>query len=126
MLRRAFLDNKGRGLIETLFFIVLALVIAGIFAGEWLVHLKETRKVALENQLTNMKLSLELYMIVEGQYPDDLRELDKRCMRFREDSLYGKKYLELQAQDRGGYPIDPYGRRFIYDNKSGTIERGRD
>ncbi len=125
-MRRAFLDNKGRGLIETVFFIMLALVIAGIFAGEWLVHLKEAREVALENQLTNMKLSLELYMIVEGQYPEDLGELDKRCTAFREDSLYGKKYLELQAHDKEGYPVDPYGRRFIYDNKSGTIGRGRD
>ena len=44
----AFRDDKGRGLIETIFSIVAILVICGIFACAWLVHLKEAREVTLE------------------------------------------------------------------------------
>jgi len=118
-----FGNNKGRGLIETIFSVVVILVISGIFAGAWLVHLKEAREVALENQLTNLKHSLELYMIVEGHYPEDLRALDKRCKLSIEDSIYSRKYLEHIATDEEGYPVDSFGRRFIYDNKTGRIEK---
>ena len=123
-----FGDNKARGLIDTIFSIGVILVISGIFAGIWLVHLREAREVALQNQLTNLKHSLELYMIVEGHYPEDLRALNERCRLSIEDSIYSRKYLEYIATDKEGYPVDPFGRRFIYDSKTGRIgkeEAGR-
>ena len=60
-------------------------------------------------------------MVLEGQYPEDLRELNKKCKASKQDSIYGRNYLEYQAQDEGGYPVDPYGRRFIYDVQKGKI-----
>ncbi|MBU1146992.1 MAG: type II secretion system protein GspG [Candidatus Omnitrophica bacterium] len=117
-------NDKGRSLIEIIFTILVILIISAVFARYWIVHLKEAREAALENQLTNIKLSLELYTIAEGRYPEDLRELDKRCEVGRGDSIYTRKYLEHQFVDKDGYPVDPHGQRFIYDEKTGTIKRG--
>jgi len=125
-MREELASNSGRGLIETISSIVAILVICGMFAVAWLGHLKEAREVTSENQLTNLKYSLELYMILEGCYPEDLSELNKRCKLWAEDSLYSRRYLELQGLDMQGYPVDPYGRRFIYDNKTGRIKKGAD
>ncbi len=117
--------QDGRSLLELIFVILIVGIVAGIFSMFLIMNLKEARGVALENQLTNLKYSLELYVILEGQYPKDLRELNTRCTVVKDDNLYGRRYLELQAQDKEGYPVDPYGRRFIYDTSTGKIEIGR-
>lgn len=117
------MHNSGRGLIEIIFIIVVVFVLYGVFVNQWIVTLQEARSVALENQLTNLKYSLHLYKILERDYPEDLRELNKRYIGIKEDSLYGRRYLELQFQDKEGYPVDLYGRRFKYDSKTGKIER---
>ncbi len=117
-------NNKGRGLIEVVFSIVVVLILYGVFAKYWIINLGETRKVTLENQLTNLKYSLELYKILEEVYPKDLRVLNKKSISIKEDSLYGRKYLDSHSQDKEGYPVDPYGHRFIYDNETGKVKRG--
>ena len=117
-------NDKGRSLIELVFSITVTLILYAMFARHWIVNLGEAREVALENTLTNLKYSLELYSIIEGQYPKDLKELNKTFTAAREDSLYGRKYLELQSQDEEGYPVDPYGRKLIYDEKTGKIKIG--
>lgn len=114
----------GRGLIDIIISISIILVLGSIFTGYLVRNLEEARNAALENQLTNLKYSVNLYSILEGRYPDDLRDLSKNCKARKKDSLYGNKYLEHQNRDKEGYPIDPYGRRFIYDRKTGMIKRG--
>ncbi len=116
--------NSGRSLIELIFTIVVVFVLYGVFVNQWIVTLQEARSVALENQLTNLKYSLHLYKILEKDYPEDLKELNKRYIGIKEDSLYGRRYLEFQFQDKEGYPVDPYGRRFKYDSNTGKIKRG--
>ena len=117
-------NDKGRSLIEVILSIAIIFILYGLFARHWIINLKEAREVALENALTNLKYSLELYSITEGRYPKDLKELNKRVIRVKKDSLYGRRYLELQSQDEEGYPVDSYGRRFIYDSETGKIRRG--
>ncbi len=123
-LRSTHMYNSGRGLIEIIFTIVVVLILYGVFANQWIITLGEARSVALENQLTNLKYSLELYRILEDRYPEDLKELNKKYIGPGEDSLYGRKYLEGERQDEEGYPVDPYGRKFIYDNITGKIRTG--
>ena len=116
--------QKGRGLLELIFVVLIVGIIAGVFAVSLARNLDEARTCAMGNQLTNLRKSLELYMMLEGRYPEDFKGLNKRQkVLLGEDSLYGRRYLEFQIQDEEGYPVDPYGRRFIYNNKTGKIER---
>ncbi len=116
-------NNIGRGLIELIFSITIIFILYAVFARHWIVNLEEARKVTMKNELTNLRYSLQLYRMFEGRYPEDLRQLNtSRVSIIKEDSLYGRRYLELQSQDEQGYPVDPYGRRFIYNNKLGTIK----
>ena len=119
-------NNIGRGLIEFIFSITIIFILYAVFARHWIVNLEEARKVTVKNELTNLRYSLQLYRMFEGRYPEDLRQLNaSRVSTIKEDSLYGRRYLELQSQDEQGYPVDPYGRRFIYNNKLGTIKTRR-
>ena len=118
-------DNKlGRSLIEITFTVLVIFIISAVFTRYWIVNLKEAREVTLENQLTNIKLSLELYMILEGRHPEDLRELDKKYKLKIDDSIYERRYLDDQFFDEGRYPVDPYGHRFLYDSKTASVKKG--
>lgn len=116
--------EKGRGLAELLFSLTIIFILSGVFVGYWLVNIREARRVGAENQLTNLRYSLELYKMLEGRYPEDLRELSRKYVTIKEDSLYGRRYLESQSHDEDGYPVDLHGHRFVYDNKTGTLKKG--
>lgn len=110
-------------LIDIVCSITIILVLYGVFAGYFLINIDEAKKAALINQLTNLKYSIELYKALEGSYPRDLRILNRAYINLKDTKLYGRKYLELQPEDKEGYPVDPYGQRFIYDSRSGKIAR---
>jgi hypothetical protein len=38
------------------------------------------------------------------------------------ESFFNKKYLEGIKVDREGYPIDPWGNRYIYDKKNHVVK----
>ena len=111
-------------LIDIICAVTIIFVLYGVFAGYSLRNMEEARKAALRNQLTNLRYSIELYKALEGSYPGDLRILGRGYIRLKDSRLYGRKYLELQPQDKEGYPIDPYGKRFIYDSGSGKVRAG--
>ncbi len=90
-----FRNSSGRGLIDTIFTIAVILILFGIFAGACFTDLNRAREAALENQLTNLRYSLDLYVMLEGSYPGGLRELNRRCILLKEDSLYGKEVFRV-------------------------------
>ncbi len=120
------LKNTGSTLIENLIVVALVFVLIGIFGARMGVYVQEARESALNNQLTNIKNSLELYKALKGGYPSDLRQLNKPLISLNEDSFYGRKFLEHQTLDTEGYPIDPFGNRYIYDNETGKVGRRKD
>ncbi|MCM8778840.1 MAG: type II secretion system protein GspG [Candidatus Omnitrophica bacterium] len=107
------------------FFITLGVIFFLIFI--FLIYLNlamtKTKEILLLAELRNIRIALNLYKGLEGEYPDSLKELIDKEIYWTQaiHEVYKKKYLEHQRVDEEGFPIDPWHRRFIYDPETGKI-----
>lgn len=106
-------------------FIVVGVVIA-LLLGTLAFYLnrivEEARKTALHHSLNCMRVSIELYRIHNGNYPNDLRNLTEEAYKFSKTrSIFSVKYIKSISQDTEGYPMDPFGNRYSYDPKTGNV-----
>jgi len=67
-------------------------------------------------ELRNLKITLRVYKYKVGRYPDDLKQL---ADFFTKETSKRFGYMRLDTQ---GYPIDPFGDRFIYDKKTIAVK----
>lgn len=84
------------------------------------------RESALKSQLADIRLSLKLYQMFNDSYPGDIRELLTRevNMMSYSGSVLKKKYVESVRADREGFPLDPFGNRFVYRPDIGEVRSG--
>jgi len=111
----------------TLFELVVALTIIGLFAGSMIVLINKTaivgREKALQVELKGIRLSLVLYKAMNGQYPKDLRTFieTKYKPQGSDEVLFGENFLSTVGRGPKGHPIDPFGNRFKYNSKTGVL-----
>ncbi len=140
MTGREKLSCRGLTLFET---IIVCLVVSTLILVVFRQYKKmedRARRNAMSMELTNMRLAIRLYRMINNRYPSSLRELVREKYYFPDDrkpasgavegapssDFFERKYLEAQAFDEMGCPIDPYGRRFEYDPYSGRVEPAGD
>lgn len=120
--------NSRYGL--TLLEFIIALTIIGIFVATMLtfinmaaIHAKEE---ALQLELRNFRLSLDLYKITKDSYPKDLRALLQARYKLKDSGefLFGERFLDSVERDSEGYPLDPFKNRYNYDSGKGVIKSG--
>jgi len=71
-------------------------------------------------QLYQINTAIVLYTVTKGKFPEDLRVLITENMVSRSgETFFNKKYIEGLMVDSEGYPIDPWGRRYLYDKSKG-------
>lgn len=115
-------SNKGNIAFENLlvffFIVILFLLIMGYY-HRYLNIIKE--RVALE-EINHINSALVVHYVLHGRFPEDIRELvkDRQRLSYRE-SFFEKRYLEGIKTDKDGYPVDPWGNRYIYDEKNHII-----
>jgi len=87
---------------------------------------QEAMETALRTGLRNIRLSIELYHMVNGRYPEDLKELLSRrfLMPTAKGTIFNDQYLRAQALDASGYPMDPFGQRYQYHSALGRVYSG--
>jgi hypothetical protein len=68
-------------------------------------------------------MSIQLYHMLNGRYPADLKELlTKRfLMPTKEGTIFSDQYLKSRALDQNGYPVDPFGQRYLYNPALGRV-----
>lgn len=118
------MKKSNRGIIAfenvlVFFFIILLFIIVIGYYHRYLNIIKE--RVALE-EIYHINSAIVVYYALHGRFPDDIRELtnDRQRLAYRE-SFFNKKYIEGIKTDNNGYPIDPWGNRYIYDKKNHTV-----
>jgi hypothetical protein len=84
---------------------------------------REAREVSLRMGLGNIRTGVRLYHAINERYPRDIRELFTTgyLLPAGKDSVFVPQYLEAQALDRDGYPVDPFGHRYRYDSAGGRV-----
>ncbi len=83
----------------------------------------EARETALRMGLGNIRMSVRLYHALNERYPKDVKELltTRYLIPTKEDTIFSDRYLDAQALDADGYPVDPFGHRYEYDPKQGRV-----
>jgi hypothetical protein len=113
----------GRTVFDALLvcFVVAGLVVAMMTYFDSLT--REARETALRMGLGNIRMGVRLYHVLNERYPKDVRELFSTgyLLPAGKDSVFEAKYLESQALDNGGYPVDPFGHRYRYDPAMGRV-----
>ncbi|TAK05994.1 MAG: hypothetical protein EPO39_09965 [Candidatus Manganitrophaceae bacterium] len=116
-------SQKGAGVLETLLVCILISILIGTVIPYYQKLTKEAREVVLQSSLVSLRKAVELYHILQGKYPSDLKSLtnEKYVIPIRQDTFFSGEYLRAQAVDADGYPIDPFGIRYRYDPKKGRV-----
>ena len=85
--------------------------------------LKKTKESALKQELSTLRKFVKVWYVFNDGYPRDLRALF-----MRDSTLFGStppnfnpELLNSMTTDDVGYPIDPFGNRYMYDPTDGKI-----
>lgn len=115
---------KKKGL--TLFELALSIIIITVFTATFLtfiykaaIHAKE---ITLQGQLSNLRLSLDLYRALKNVEPADLKVLMQAQMDKGPDKVnFENQFLSMVRKDAQGYPVDSFGNRFYYNAQKEMI-----
>ena len=120
---RILRDKTGLGIIDTLIAMVVISILIGVVIPRYLGMVQEARESALRSALTSIRMAVKVYEMVNNRYPEDILQLvNKRyLLKVREDTFFTQEYLRSISVDGEGYPLDPFGNRFRYDQGSGYV-----
>jgi len=124
MRKAAALKNRsGILLLDVAASLTIIAFLIWIFGGIIGTLSRNAKETALHYGLNNLRLSLNLYKMLHGSYPRDLRELlhSTIVLTQSERILFGEKFLFSLAMDKQGNAIDPFGNQFIYDFQKGVV-----
>ena len=109
--------------VEFITAVIIIVTLIGTSALYFKRALASFREVALKNQLTDIRLNLKLYRLFHDNYPDDIRVLlsEEVDMAPYSNAVLKKKYIESIKSDREGFPLDPFGNRFVYRSDIGEV-----
>jgi hypothetical protein len=115
--------TEGRTVLDAL---LVCVVVSGLVMGvmAYFDHLaREARETALRMGLGNIRMGVRLYHVLNERYPRDVRELFATgyLLPAGKDSVFVAHYLEAQALDNDGYPVDPFGHRYRYEPENGRL-----
>ena len=110
-------------LIELVFVISLISTLMGSFAFSVINAIMAAKEAAFQNELSNWRHAVELYRALNGSYPQDLRELIGKEYTYGvvQRSLNIARYIAVYRLDKEGFPLDPFGRRYIYNSYTGEV-----
>jgi len=119
-----FLRNRRSFTIfELLVAVNIILIFIGIFAVYANITLRVARGVALQSELSNIRMSIEHYRLLNHALPDNLSDLLNRRLTGKgsDSKMYPNKYLTHVRVDKEGNLLDPFGNRYGYNKLDGTV-----
>lgn len=116
-------NEKGLGIIETIIVCLLIAIFFVVLIPRYERVARDARETALRMGLTNIRSSIQLYVMLNNRPPESLKELlgKRYLVPTKEGTIFTDQYLRALAMDKDGYPIDPFGNRYSYEPKYGKI-----
>jgi len=99
-------------------------VLLGIFGYFSNSLLRRGREEALRNELNNIRISIELYRVINGRLPNNLAELMDQNLTLENESgiILKKEYLQPFRIDQEGGLLDPFMGRYNYNQRTGLVK----
>lgn len=117
---------KKRGVTFFELLVVIAVISVGAYYGfqRYATMMVDSRESALKQELKVIRESIEIFKMRNGNYPEDLKELEsKGYMEFGGAAM--KEFgIEYKKKDKLGRYLDPFGKPYNYNKKSGTVKSG--
>ncbi len=108
---------------ELIAVVVVLLLLIGSFG--WYAHrtLSVAREVSMRNELTSLRMSIELYRVLNGVFPQRIEQLFEKSFTLKMDDgkIISREYLKPCRVDRYGQVVDPFLHRFGYDPRTGRV-----
>ncbi|MCX5715684.1 MAG: type II secretion system F family protein [Candidatus Omnitrophica bacterium] len=125
-LLRGKMRRRGFSAVEFIVTCAILFVFIGTASFYFTTALKVFRESALKNQLADIRLSLKLYHMFQDKYPADIRGLltEEFNLMPYSNAVLKKKYVDSATTDKEGYPLDPFGNRFVYRPDIGEVCSG--
>ena len=116
------MKKRGIAFFELLVVIAVISILAYYGFQKYSNMMVESRESALKQELKVIRESVEIFKIRNGRYPDSLKELEtKGYVEFGGAAL--KEFgLEYKKKDSMGRYLDPFGKPYNYNKKSGRIK----
>ncbi|MDD5352138.1 MAG: type II secretion system protein [Candidatus Omnitrophica bacterium] len=118
-----FKNRRSLTLIELLVVLCLIFIITGIFATYLNITLRIARETALQMELSNIRLAVEHYYLVNDKFPDNLTALSNQEFTFKDLNgiIFHNKFLESIRLDKQGELADPFSNKYYYDSQEGRV-----
>lgn len=121
--------QRGLTILDTIITLCLIGILIGIVIPKYQLVAHEAQESALKMGLSNIRMSIKLFRMLNNRNPNSLHELIERNVmlpaRTGADpytgSIFKQKYLMQQAMDAKGNILDSFGNPFIYDEMQGEV-----
>jgi type II secretory pathway pseudopilin PulG len=114
------------GIFDTLLVCILVSILIGTVIPYYQQLAREAKETALQTGLANIRKGIDLYRVLQGRLPADLKSLvhARYIIPAREDTFFSGEYLRSQATDSTGNLVDPFGNQYRYNPLKGTVSSG--
>jgi type II secretory pathway pseudopilin PulG len=123
-----FKNAKGFTIIDAVITLCLIGILIGVVIPKYQRVAREAREAALRTELSNIRISIRLFTMLNGRNPASLGEMiEKKVMLPARigggytGSIFKESYLMKNAVDAEGNKVDAYGNPFLYDPQRGEV-----
>ena len=125
-----FKDDQGLTVLDAIITLCLIGILIGVVIPKYRHVARVAQETAVKTALVNIRTSINLFRMLNGRNPQDLKEMiEKKVIlpaRVGSDKYTGsiflkKSYLMEYAVDKEGNIVDAFGNPFIYDASTGEV-----
>ncbi|HEX9758691.1 MAG TPA: type II secretion system protein [Nitrospiria bacterium] len=119
--------QEGLGVIDTLIVCIIVAFLMVVFLAHYQQVAQKAQETSLKEGLRNIRVSINVYRAWNrNQNPENLRKLITESYLWPSPSgtLFKRYYLEASSTDSEGHLLDPFGRRYHYEPKTGEVWSG--
>ena len=103
--------SKGYSVFELVSSFLIIFILIGTFGTYAFKVVVIAKEIALQNELANLRLSVELYKAFNGGYPEDLNQVYE----------IPDYFVTIDRLDKEGNLLDPFGKRYYYNPITGRL-----
>jgi len=130
--------SAGWSVLEMMVVMIFIGILVSVAITRFMQGSIKAKEALLRSELTNVRLSIALYELINGKFPESLAELEEKeymksysdgKTKINVDGEYVENtvvikgdYLKATAVDSSGTPLDPFGMKYSYNKDNGKIK----